>query len=194
MTSKEQILKSIRKSNVVVDTKLPNYSNFGIKYEDPYEQFSTMLESVGGKALFIKKEELDKTISELYPNEKQIATNVDGFTLGNFIANDQEDAHDLKDIDLAVVKGEFAVAENGAVWMKNIENRHRSLYFIAQNIVIVVKKDAIVNNMHEAYEQISFDNSTYGAFVSGPSKTADIEQSLVIGAHGPKSGYIIFVD
>lgn len=194
MTSKEQILKSIRKSNVVVDIKLPNYSNFGIRYEDPYEQFSTMLESVGGKALFIKKEELDKTISELYPNEKQIATNVDGFTLGNFIANDQEDAHDLKDIDLAVVKGEFAVAENGAVWMKNIENRHRSLYFIAQNIVIVVKKDAIVNNMHEAYEQISFDNSTYGAFVSGPSKTADIEQSLVIGAHGPKSGYIIFVD
>lgn len=194
MTSKEQILNSIRKSNVVVDTELPNYSNFGIKYENPYEQFSTMLESVGGKALFVKREELDKTISELYPDEKQIATNVEGFTLGNFVSNEQDDAHKLENIDLAVVRGEFAVAENGAVWMKNSENRHRSLYFIAQNIVIVVNKEDIVNNMHEAYEQISFDNSTYGVFVSGPSKTADIEQSLVIGAHGPKSGYIIFVD
>lgn len=194
MTSKEQILNSIKKNNVVVDTELPNYSNFGIKYENPYEQFSTMLESVGGKALFVKKEELDKTISELYPDEKQIATNVEGFTLGNFVSNEQDDAHKLEHIDLAVVKGEFAVAENGAIWMKNSANRHRSLYFIAQNIVIVVKKDDIVNNMHEAYEQISFDNSTYGVFVSGPSKTADIEQSLVIGAHGPKSGYIIFVD
>lgn len=93
-----------------------------------------------------------------------------------------------------MVKGEFAVAENGAVWLNDSKNRHRSLYFIAQNIVIVVPKEAIVNNMHEAYEQVNFDNSKYGVFVSGPSKTADIEQSLVIGAHGPKSGYVIFVE
>ncbi len=97
-------------------------------------------------------------------------------------------------MDLAIVKGEFAVAENGAVWIKNKDNRHRSLYFIAQNIVIVVNKDSIVNNMHEAYELISFEEGNYGVFVSGPSKTADIEQSLVIGAHGPKSGYVIFIE
>ena len=48
--------------------------------------------------------------------------------------------------------------------------------------------------MHEAYENIDFTNAGYGAFVSGPSKTADIEQALVIGAHGPKSGYVIFID
>lgn len=194
MTSKELILKNIKEGNIVKDTSLPNYSNFGNTFEDPFKQFSTMLESVGGKAVFAKKEELDTIIKDLYPEEKQIATNVEACTLGNFVANDIEDAHDLKDIDLAIVKGEFAVAENGAVWMKNSENRHRSLYFIAQNIVIVVEKSALVNNMHEAYEMISFDNPSYGVFVSGPSKTADIEQSLVIGAHGPKSGYVIFVD
>lgn len=194
MTSKEQILQNIRNNNKVVDTELPSYKNIGIKYENPYEQFSTMLESVGGKALFIKKEDLDKTISELYPDEKQIASNVDGFSLGNFDSNDQDDAHNLENIDLAIVKGDFAVAENGAVWLNNPENRHRSLYFIAQNIVIVVDKENLVHNMHQAYEQINFDKSTYGVFVSGPSKTADIEQSLVIGAHGPKSGYVIFID
>jgi len=194
MTSKEQILQNIRTNNKAVDTELPNYNNFGLSFEDKHAQFSTMLESVGGKALFIKEAELDETIKSIYPDEKQIATNVKACTLGNFIANEQEDAHNLKDIDLAVVKGEFAVAENGAVWLKNSENRHRSLYFIAQNIVIVVKKDAILNNMHEAYKLIDFENPSYGVFVSGPSKTADIEQSLVIGAHGPKSGYIIFVE
>lgn len=194
MTSRDLILESIRKNNVVTDTELPTYQSFGIRYDDPYEKFSTMIQSVGGKALFIKKEELDKTILELYPDEKQIASNVEELTIANFNQEEQNDPHLLKNIDLAVVKGEFAVAENGAVWLNDAQNRHRSLYFIAQNIVIVVPKEAMVNNMHEAYEQVNFDDSRYGVFVSGPSKTADIEQSLVIGAHGPKSGYVIFVD
>jgi L-lactate dehydrogenase complex protein LldG len=193
MTSREKILKNIKENNNVQNVKLPSYENFGIKYENKFEIFSTMLESVGGKALVIQKEDLDKTIKELYPDEKQISSNVDFCTIGNFIANDCEDEHNLKDIDLAIVKGNFAVAENGAIWMKDENNRHRSLYFIAQNIVIVIDEKELVNNMHEAYERINFMDRGYGVFISGPSKTADIEQSLVIGAHGPKSGYVIFI-
>ena len=192
MTSRELILKNIKENNVVKDVKLPSYENFGMKFEDKFQTFSTMIESVGGKALVIDKKDLDKTIKDLYPDEKQISTNVDFCSLGNFDSNMQEDVHNLKDIDLAIVKGNFAVAENGAIWMKNEENRHRALYFIAQNIVIVIDEKDILNNMHEAYEKIEFENAGYGVFISGPSKTADIEQSLVIGAHGPKSGYVIF--
>ena len=193
MTSKELILKNIKENNIVKEVPLPSYDNFGIKYEDKFQTFATMIESVGGKALVIDKKDLDKTIKELYPDEKQIASNVDFCTIGNFDANEQEDVHTLKDIDLAVVKGNFAVAENGAIWMKDEDNRHRALYFIAQNIVIVIDEKDILNNMHEAYQKLNFDNSGYGVFISGPSKTADIEQSLVIGAHGPKSGYVIFI-
>lgn len=193
MTSKEKILNSIRENNIVKDVKLPSYENFGIKFDNKFETFSTMLESVGGKALVIEKEDLDKTIKELYPDEKVIASNVDFCNLGNFDSNSQDDTHNLKDIDLAIVKGNFAVAENGAIWMKDESNRHRSLYFIAQNIVIVINENEIVNNMHEAYEKLSFEKAGFGVFISGPSKTADIEQSLVIGAHGPKSGYVIFI-
>lgn len=193
MTSKEKILKNIKDNNIVKNVKLPSYENFGIKFDNKFETFSTMIESVGGKALLIEKDKLDETIKALYPEEKQIASNVDFCSLGNFDANSYDDAHDLKDIDLAIVKGNFAVAENGAIWMKNEKNRHRALYFIAQNIVIVIDEKEILNNMHEAYEKISFEDKGYGVFISGPSKTADIEQSLVIGAHGPKSGYVIFI-
>ena len=193
MTSKEKILKNIKDNNIVKNVKLPSYENFGIKFDNKFETFSTMLESVGGRALVIQKDELDTTIKALYPDEKQIASNVDFCSIGNFNANDFDDAHDLKDIDLAIVKGNFAVAENGAIWMKNEDNRHRALYFIAQNIVIVIDEKELLNNMHEAYEKISFEDKGYGVFISGPSKTADIEQSLVIGAHGPKSGYVIFI-
>lgn len=194
MSSKEAILNSIRKNNKVVSVELPNsYENYGITYENKFEKFSEMISAVGGKALLINKEDLDKTIKELYPDEKVIATNVDFCNLGNFDANAHEDEHNLENIDLAVVKGNFAVAENGAVWIKDENNRHRCIYFIAQNIITVVNENEIVNNMHEAYLEIDFQNQGWGAFVSGPSKTADIEQSLVIGAHGPKSGYVIFI-
>ena len=192
MTSKELILKNIKENNIVKEVPLPSYDNFGIKFEDKFQTFSTMIESVGGKALLINKSDLDKTIKELYPDEKQIASNVEFCNVGNFNANEQEDVHTLKDIDLAVVKGNFAIAENGAFWMKVEENRLTVLYFIAQNIVIVIDEKYILNNMHEAYQKLNFDNNGYGVFISGPSKTADIEQSLVIGAHGPKSGYVIF--
>jgi len=194
MSSKELILQNIRKNNKVKNIPLPNYNNFGITFKNKYSMFSTTLENVGGKALLIKKQDLDKTIKKLYPNEKVIVSNVLECNLGNFNENECDDPHKLKDIDLAIVKGNFAVAENGAVWVKNENNRHRSLYFIAQNIVIVLNKGNILNNMHEAYENISFSNCSYGAFISGPSKTADIEQSLVIGAHGPKSGCVIFIE
>jgi len=194
MSSREVILNKIKANNVVPPKDLPEYENFGIIYTDKFEQFSKIIQTVGGDAIVTTKEKLDVTIQSLYKDEKIIVSNVAESKLGNFVANDEEDAHNLQDIDLAIVKGEFAVAENGAVWLKNKDNRHRSLYFIAQNIVIVVNKSDIVNNMHEAYKKISFEDNGYGVFVSGPSKTADIEQSLVIGAHGPKSGYVIFIE
>jgi L-lactate dehydrogenase complex protein LldG len=194
MSSKEEILNAIKSNNIVKDSILPEYDEFGITYENKLEQFKVVIKSVGGESIVTSKEKLDETIRTLYDDLGNVYSNVDFCSLSNFDANNQEDAHNLKDIDLAIVEGNFAVAENGAVWLKNENNRHRSLYFIAQNIIIVVNKDDIVNNMHEAYTKIGFENSGYGVFVSGPSKTADIEQSLVIGAHGPKSGYVIFVE
>lgn len=193
MSSKSYILNAIRKNNIVKDTILPEYENFGIRYENLFEEFTNTIQTVGGDAILSSKKDLDATIKALYKDEKVIYSNVKECSLSNFDANLQDDVHNLKDIDLAIVSGEFAVAENGAVWVKNENNRHRALYYICQNIVIVLKKEDIVNNMHEAYEKIDFDKSSYGAFISGPSKTADIEQSLVIGAHGPKSGYVIFI-
>ncbi len=104
-----------------------------------------------------------------------------------------ERPHEFDSVELAVIQGEFAVAENGAVWVKNPNNRHRALYFLAENIVLVVDKTQIVPTMHQAYKLIDFEEPGYGVFISGPSKTADIEQSLVIGAHGPKSGIVLLV-
>jgi len=193
MSSRNLILNKIRELNNVKEVPLPVIDDFGITYENKIEKFQDVIQTVGGKGILSTQKDLDSLIKDLYPDANVIASNVQGVTIGNIDCNDASNPHDLEKIDLAVVKGEFAVAENGAVWLKNTHNKHRVLYFIAQNIVIIVNKKDILNNMHEAYDKISFEKAGYGVFVSGPSKTADIEQSLVIGAHGPKSGYVIFI-
>ena len=97
------------------------------------------------------------------------------------------DAHDLETVELAVVKGEVGAVENAAIWVSEKNLLHRVLPFITQHLIIILEKANLVPNMHEAYRKIDITQSGYGVFIAGPSKTADIEQSLVIGAHGSRS-------
>ena len=99
----------------------------------------------------------------------------------------QPAAHHLQDVELAVIKGHFGVAENGAIWITEELMGHRALPFIAQHLAVVVNTADIVPTMHEAYPRIADAQYGFGTFISGPSKTADIEQSLVLGAHGARS-------
>ena len=94
---------------------------------------------------------------------------------------------ELEKIGYVFVKAVLAVAENGAVWVTQKELVNRLLPFICEHLVMVVEAKDIVQDMHAAYQKIKIDEEGYGVFIAGPSKTADIEQSLVIGAHGPIS-------
>jgi L-lactate dehydrogenase complex protein LldG len=105
-----------------------------------------------------------------------------------------DDPHQLENVDFAVLRGHFCVAENGAIWVTDDNVKHRVLYFIPQHISLVVPASQIVHNMHEAYSRIRIGAHLFAGFISGPSKTADIEQSLVIGAHGARSLTVYLVD
>jgi len=94
---------------------------------------------------------------------------------------------ELEDLDLLVLKGEFGVAENGAIWITDDHFPIRVLPFITKDLVLVIDKTDIVPYMHQAYNRLKDIDYNFGLFLSGPSKTADIEQSLVIGAQGALS-------
>jgi L-lactate dehydrogenase complex protein LldG len=189
MSSKAAILGAIRK-HPLEPRALPDLNETWITYADRPRQFAELVESVGGRCLFAQDpDEVNAALEALpaYREAKRIVSLVEGVGRGNVDLDAIEDPHELEDLDFGILPGRFAVAENGAVWVTDAGVKHRAVAFIVQHLALVVPADEIVDNMHQAYERLAFNEPSFGAFISGPSKTADIEQSLVIGAHGPRS-------
>jgi L-lactate dehydrogenase complex protein LldG len=189
MTGKESILAAIRK-HALPPQPLPELNQAWIEYDDRSRQFRAAVESVGGQCLFAESlAAVNVALEELpaYREAKKSFSLVDGVGRSNVDFSAIADPHELEDLDFAILGGQFAVAENGAVWLADAGLRHRAAPFITQHLALVVPAGEIVDNMHQAYERLSFGERGFGVFISGPSKTADIEQSLVIGAHGPRS-------
>lgn len=189
MSSKQAILAAIRRT-LPPAAELPDLAGEWIRYEQPLQQFTAVLESVGGSALVVRDSaEINNQLAAVpsYQASRQVCSLVPGVGPGNVDLAAIADPHELESLDFAILPGEFAVAENGAVWVTDAAVRHRVVYFIAQHLALVVPAREVIDNMHQAYQRLSFSGPGFGVFISGPSKTADIEQSLVIGAHGARS-------
>jgi L-lactate dehydrogenase complex protein LldG len=194
MSHKQAILDKLRK-HAPADVPHPGVAGPWTSFEDRMAQFRSMVEAVGGKCVSADDRFAVNRLlleSEAYTKAKKIFSAVEGVGTPTFDLGKVDDPHDLHDVDFAIYRGEFGVAENGAVWVTDEGLPHRVIYFIPQHVAIVLggngePADCLVSQMYEAYQRISFDSPRFGLFISGPSKTADIEQSLVIGAHGPRS-------
>lgn len=194
MSARENILNAIamNQPELVAFPVIDNSTV--IQYEDVYAQFKMILESIGGKT------ELIPDITML--KEQLIADKVNGNFVVNTISElgdvDEQvaflSASELEKVEKAYVKGTIGIAENGAVWVYESQMINRLVPFICQHLVLVIEKKDIVDTLHQAYEKLDVAKEGFGVFIAGPSKTADIEQSLVIGAHGARSAVIYVIE
>lgn len=186
MSTRENVLSSIR-SNQPELTPLPEI-NIPQSYENLVEKFTAIATGIGSSVYEINSiNDIKAIIADRFNLSLRI---ISSFSELSDIAEtniSQLDPHTLEDVEVAILQADFAVAENAAFWVPENNSLQRVLPFIAQHLVMVVSKDALVPTMHQAYEKISDSDYGYGVFIAGPSKTADIEQSLVLGAHGPRS-------
>lgn len=207
---KVDFLNKLRQ-NTHVKYDMPDMKIEGIQYENTLQQFIDMTKSVGGHVM--EAEEGDDMLNEIvrmaYPEAKVFATNLPEIKLERLqafagdAAKAQEielrnpdtvaEANDLNGTDVGIVRGQVGVAENGCIWIPQTM-KEKAVLFISEYLVIILKKENVVNNMHEAYARIEMDPKyNFGTFISGPSKTADIEQALVMGAQAARGVTVVLV-
>jgi L-lactate dehydrogenase complex protein LldG len=194
VTTRDEMLAALRRG--ARDVPLPDVSKLGAKFADPVRQFRESLESVGGAfALVADRAAADRALALLpvHRDAKKVLSLVPGVGAAGLELGAVSDPHELEGLDVAVLPGSIAVAENGAVWVDGAVLGHRALFVIPEHLVLVVEAAAIVNDMHEAYARLAERPVGYGVFISGPSKTADIELALVIGAQGARTCTVLVI-
>jgi len=193
MSSKEEILKKYR-ANVRERFDMPDLSDIkAITYPEPLVQFVKMSEMVGGQVIEVDPgRDINALIQGLYPEAKEIASNLPEVTIATRNPDTVGRARNLNGTDVGIIRGMFGVAENGCIWIPQ-QMKEKAVCFISENLVILLPKSQIVNNMHEAYQRIEFNDYGYGTFISGSSKTADIAQVLVMGAQAARSVTILLL-
>ncbi|SCK07107.1 LUD domain-containing protein [Vogesella sp. LIG4] len=187
MSSREQILAKLRQ-NRPQGPALPDIHAVPfIRYDDKLAAFAGLIRNLGGEAITLAAgQSVLDAVQQRWPQHGRLAD------LTTATPEQVASPHDWQDVDVAIIPGQLAVAENAAVWVSNAGNDWRSIYFLTQKLVLVVPRDAIVDTMRDAYSRIDIAEHGFGAFISGSSRTADIEQSLVMGAHGAMAALVIF--
>ncbi len=190
MSSKEEILAKIRK-NTGQKYDFPTWKINTLKYPDTLQQFIKASAITGGEAVLLEEgQDVNELIKQRYGNLPRIASNLPEITCATFNPDEVERPQELNGTDLAIVRGEIGVAENGCVWIPQTV-KYKSIYFISEALVILLDRNNVVDTMEDAYARIKDIPYNFATFISGPSKTADIESALVKGAHGAREALVI---
>jgi L-lactate dehydrogenase complex protein LldG len=191
VSSRENILRAVRAARPVA-SPLPDVQEAARRFAsspgDVTERFTGLAAAGGARVVQGARSELPRLVTEACPGARRVLSLLAGVP-GNAPA--ARDPRELADLDLLVCEAVLGVAENGAVWLPESRVGARAALFLAAHVVVVLDRTALVSDLHQAYARLDVAGEGFAVFVAGPSKTADIEQALVIGAHGPRDLTII---
>ena len=185
MSSRQQILDRIRAIQLEekpLPEQLPSHLQV---YDDKCKQFMLSCTSTGTGIHTFKTEAeaIAFVLAKAGAERMVVGQEIEGYS----------EVTDPTTVVHALLKGKFGVAENNAIWVSESNMPHRMIPFVCQHLYLILHETEIVADMHEAYQRSEIFDQGFGVFIAGPSKTADIEQSLVIGAHGPLSLDVLII-
>jgi L-lactate dehydrogenase complex protein LldG len=188
MSSRDDILASIRANRPRVERPLPYVPAFD---QSPpaslLEAFKTSLHQMGG--IFLDPPASGDTLAPVREKiaEAEIVCSIVPEIAGNRDITNVGVPQDLADVDFAIVRASFAVAETGSVLLSDTDLQINAVAYLAQHLIVLLDPADIVVNLHHAYRRPEFRDRHYASFHTGPSATADIEGVLIHGAQGVRS-------
>ena len=194
MSSRDDILASIRANLPRVDRPLPHVPAFD---DEPpaslLSAFKDSLQRMGG--MFLDPPDSGDILA---PARAKIAGAKVVCSTVQEIAGNRDIAgvgapRDLADVDFAIVRASFAVAETGSLLLSETDLHVNAVAYLAQHLIVLLDPADIVVNLHHAYRRPEFRDRHYASFHTGPSATADIEGVLIHGAQGVRSLSVLLV-
>jgi len=188
MSSRDEILASISANRPKVERSLPTVPLF--EADRPTSllvAFKESLERMGG--LFLDPPAAGDVLAPIrakIANATVVCSTVPEIA-GNRDITAVGAPQELADVDFAIVRAAFAIAETGSILLSDKELRVNAVAYLAQHLIVLLDPADIVINLHHAYRRPEFREGNYAAFHTGPSATADIEGVLIHGAQGVRS-------
>jgi L-lactate dehydrogenase complex protein LldG len=196
MAARDEILAALRR-NAPPGPPAPPLDDVAASFPDLAARFAEAVAAVGGTLLRVPDlAAADAALRALpvHAQARRVASLVPGVGAATVDAAAVKDPHALADLDLVVLPAALGVAENGACWIEGPSLPHHALVVIPEHVAVVVHAATLVPDLGAAYAALDLPGRPrWGLFLAGPSKTADIEQSLVIGAHGARSATVLLV-
>lgn len=192
MSARDEVLARLRSQSLPA-AALPSLEGDWTRYPDPRARFHATLAEASGSVVTVGG---DSTLGAVVSGLEVVRSARVCCSFSPFVAGTRDvpgEPHELCDVDVVIAPAQFGVAENGAVWISGASVPSRAALYLASHLVLLLPIGEVVDNLHQAYERLGPELAAggFGCFMSGPSKTADIEQALVIGAHGPRSLIVV---
>jgi len=161
--------------------------------EELTDLFINNLAKGGGVGEFVRIKDLDSKLETMAKDFDKVL-NLSDRTGIHSCGIDSNHLAQVDRIDLLIINGRMGVAGNGAVWITGDQLVERRFPFIAIQVVVILPKNKLLYDLTQAYQRIQLEQDGFGIWIAGPSKTADIEQSLVIGAQGARRHTVLITD
>jgi len=200
MSARDEILRAVRDARLATfggsaRPALPalprGATNDGVTRDDLVERFTAATRAAAAQVERCHRAQVEALVRSWFPQAERVLS-MAADVQGNMALTD--DPHALHALDVFVCEGVIGVAENGAIWLPSSRLGVRAALVLAHDVVVLLSRDAIVRDLHAAYGAVDVSAEGFGVFLAGPSKTADIEQSLVIGAHGACTTRVVLLD
>ncbi len=154
---------------------------------DKIEKFLRFSELVGNENEIIEKDRIDEIVKDDY----------DFISLTGVARNSREPQIDKNGINKALIEADMGIAETGSVVVVEPSENHRRATSLCESLHVILPASRIAEKLEESEKLLkkatAGSSGTYIAFITGASRTADIEMSLTLGVHGPGKMKIFIV-